>query len=130
MNEQDVERVAEEDVDQVDEADAGGAESLPGDPEAEKADAGADGRAGLVLDALARLPDKAILDEAALAKALHVAPRTLRRMVNRWQLPPPVPLGGRSVWYAGRVLAFIEAAMIRAEKDAEKNARRFRENFT
>jgi len=87
-------------------------------------------RAGVVLDELARLPERAMLDEGALAKALHVAPRTLRRMVNRWQLPPPVPLGGRSVWFAGRVLAFIEAGMIRAERDAEKNAKRFRELST
>lgn len=83
-----------------------------------------------VLDELARLPEKAILNEAALALALHVAPRTLRRMVNRWQLPPPVRLGGRSVWFAGRVLAHIEAAAIRAEKDAEKDARKFRRDFS
>lgn len=124
MNE--VEPGVEQAVDQVDQADAGGDAALP--PEAEKADEG--GGVGLVLDALARLPDKAILDEAALAGALHVAPRTLRRMVDRWQLPPSVRLGGRNVWYAGRVLAHIEAAMIRAEKDAERAARKYRENST
>jgi len=122
----------EQDVDQVDQADAGGAESLPddpgGDPAGEKIDE--DGQDGLVLDTLAKLPEKAILNEAAVAKALHVAPRTLRRVVARWQIPPAVTLGGRSVWFAGRVLAHIEAAAIRAEKDAERDARKFRENFT
>ena len=114
----------------VDHVDAGAGESLPGDPggdpQAEKADAG--GRGGLVLDALARLPERAILDEAALAKALHVAPRTLRRMVDRWQLPPAVRLGNRNVWYSGRVLSFIEASMIRAEQAGERAARKWREN--
>jgi len=118
------ERVVEEM--RMDEADAGGS---AGDAAGVEQDAPS-ARAGVVLDELARLPDKAILDEAALAKALHVAPRTLRRMVNRWQVPPGVRLGGRSVWFAGRVLAFIEAGMIRAERDAEKNAKRFRELST
>ena len=121
MNEQ-VEQDVEQTAEQV----------QPGDPPAlpaEPAQLDEHGK-GAVLDELAKLPEKAILDEAALAKALHVAPRTLRRMVNRWQLPPPVPLGGRSVWFAGRVLAHIEAAAIRAEKDAERAARKFRENFT
>ena len=99
------------------------------EPQDDEAPASA-GRSGLVLDELARLPEKAILDETALAKSLHVAPRTLRRMVNRWQLPPPVRLGGRGVWFAGRVLAHIEAAAMRAEKDAEKDARKFRQNFS
>jgi len=70
----------------------------------------------------------AILDEAALAAALHVAPRTLRRLVDRWQIPPPARLGNRNLWYAGRVLAHIDAAMVRAEKDAERAARKWREN--
>ncbi|HUS57224.1 MAG TPA: hypothetical protein VM141_01110 [Planctomycetota bacterium] len=129
MSEQDVEQTDEQTVDQ---ADAGGSESLPadpgGDPHGEKADE--NGQDGLVLDTLARLPEKTMLDEAALAKALHVAPRTVRRMVARWQIPPAVTLGGRSVWFAGRVLAHIEAAAERAAKGAERDARRFRENFT
>ncbi|HUT10562.1 MAG TPA: hypothetical protein VMY42_08700, partial [Thermoguttaceae bacterium] len=120
MNEQ-VEQDIERAVDRVDQADVGGSESLPADPEAEKGEA--DGRGGLVLDTLAGLPDKAIVNEAALAKALHVAPRTLRRMVARWQIPPAVTLGGRSVWFAGRVLAHIEAAAERAAKGAERDAR-------
>ena len=115
----------EQDVDHVD---AGGAESLPGDPEAEKADAGSKG--GLIIDELARLPERSLLDEAALARILHIAPRTLRRLVTRWQLPPGVNVGGRTYWFSGKVLDHIQAAADRAAKDAERNARKFRENFT
>ena len=114
MNEQ-----TEQTVGQVD---TGGVAAPPAEPEQ-------NGK-GVVLDELARLPEKAILDEVALSRALHVAPRTLRRMVNRWQLPPPVPLGGRSVWLAGKVLDHIQAAAERAARDAERDAKRFRGNFT
>ena len=79
---------------------------------------------GVILDDLARLPEKALLDEAQLAKALDVTPRTIRRMVSRFELPPPVSLGGRPVWFAGRVLAHIEAAAERAEREADRRAKK------
>ena len=79
---------------------------------------------GLLIDALARLPERTLLDEKRLASALGVTQRTVRRMVGRFELPPPVPLAGRSVWFAGRVLAHIEAAAERAERDAERRARK------
>ena len=81
---------------------------------------------GVLIDTLARLPDKAILDEARLAGALHVSRRTVRRMVSRFELPPPVSLAGRSVWLAGRVLRHIEIAVERAEREAERQARKIR----
>ena len=70
---------------------------------------------------------KAILDEKRLAKLLHVTHRTVRRMVQRFELPPPTRLAGRSVWIAGRVLAHIEAAAERAERDARRHAQRNRQ---
>ena len=59
-----------------------------------------------VITALAELPQKALLDESAMAKVFSVTPRTIRRMVQRFELPPPIPFAGRSIWLAGRVLAF------------------------
>jgi predicted DNA-binding transcriptional regulator AlpA len=78
---------------------------------------------GIVIG-LAALPDKAVLDVGALAAVLHVAPRTVRRMVYRCELPPPVPLGGRRVWLAGRVLAHLAESAERAEREAERQAAR------
>ena len=75
-------------------------------------------------DALARLPAAAILDESRLAGALCVTPRTVRRMVTRHELPPPVRLAGRSCWLAGRVLAHIDAACERAAREATREADR------
>ena len=81
---------------------------------------------GLLIDALANLPDKAIMDEARLARALRVTGRTVRRMVSRYELPPPIQLAGRSCWIAGRILRYIENAAERAERKAERDARRLR----
>ena len=82
---------------------------------------------GILIDTLARLPEKTILDEARLAHILQVSARTVRRMVMRFELPPSTKLAGRSVWMAGNVLAHIEAGMQRSERDAERYARRIRD---
>lgn len=79
---------------------------------------------GQLIEVLANLPEKAILDEKRLASVLGVTPRTVRRMVVRFELPPPVRLAGRSVWMAGHVLAHIQAAAERALSNAERQARR------
>ena len=80
-------------------------------------------KGGVQIEALARLPERTILDEVQLAKILCVASRTIRRKVSRFELPPPVPFGGRSVWLAGRILAHIESAAERAERDAKRAER-------
>lgn len=81
---------------------------------------------GLLIDALALLPEKAILDEARLASILQVTPRTIRRMVSRFELPPPVRLAGRSVWFVRHVLAHIEAAADGAQEEVKRLAGRIR----
>ncbi|MBI2192446.1 MAG: hypothetical protein HYU36_10735 [Planctomycetes bacterium] len=79
---------------------------------------------GFLVDALALLPEKTILDEARLAGVFGVTPRTVRRMVDRFELPPSVPLAGRSVWLAGRVLAYLDSKAREAEDEAGRNARK------
>ena len=81
---------------------------------------------GLALSELAELPARTIVDERRLADLLKVTGRTIRRMVRRNELPPPVPLAGRSCWVAGKVLAHIEAAADRAAQEAEREAARIR----
>jgi len=88
--------------------------------------AGPHGSAGFVLSDLAELPQRTILDEHALAGVLGVTTRTIRRMVQRHELPPAVPLAGRAVWFVGKVLAHVEAAADLAAKDADREARRTR----
>ena len=81
-------------------------------------------KTGLLIEVLALLPEKAMLDESKLAESLRVTTRTVRRMVSRFELPPPIPLGGRSVWMAGRILQHFEDAMERAGQRAVKEQQR------
>jgi predicted DNA-binding transcriptional regulator AlpA len=57
---------------------------------------------------LADLPAGSLLDERSLADVLSVSPRTLRRMVSRFELPPGVKLGARKLWTAGEVLGYLK----------------------
>ena len=82
---------------------------------------------GVIITRLAELPRGTLLDEKALAKVLSVTRRTIRRMVGRYELPPPVRFSGRSMWQAGRVLDWFEARADRLAREAERSARRLRE---
>ena len=73
-----------------------------------------------VYDALARLPERALVDEGAMARAFGVNGRTIRRMVNRHELPPPLKRAGRALWFAGRVLDWLEEEADLLAKDADK----------
>ena len=77
---------------------------------------------GLRITALAEMPEKSLLDEAALAKVLQVNKRTVRRMAGRFEIPPPIRLRGRSMWFAGKVLDYLEARAERLARDAERAA--------
>ncbi len=70
---------------------------------------------------------KTILDATRLSEIVGVSPRSLRRMVGRFELPPSIPFGGHSVWLAGKVLEHIEAAAETAQKKAERQTRRISE---
>jgi len=82
--------------------------------------------AGLVLDGLATLAPNALVDQAALAAALRVNPRTVRRMVARGELPEAVKLGSRRLWLAGRVVEHLAGRAERAEHEAERRLERIR----
>jgi len=73
-----------------------------------------------VLTFLAELPREALLDEGAMARAFGVSERTIRRMVERHELPPSVRNAGKSMWFAGRVLDWIEARAEEREKAAKE----------
>jgi predicted DNA-binding transcriptional regulator AlpA len=77
-----------------------------------------------IVTRLAELPGKALLDEQAMADAFGVSKRTVRRMVSRFEIPPPVSLAGKATWVAERVLAHIEGHAERAARKAEQEARR------
>jgi predicted DNA-binding transcriptional regulator AlpA len=81
-----------------------------------------------VIDILARMPERAILDEKAMAEVFGVTTRTVRRMVGRHEIPPGVPLAGKTAWMAGKVLAFLEQKLEQAEKSAMRRNEAFLKN--
>ena len=80
---------------------------------------------GVVITKLADLPERAMLDETALADALGITKRTVRRMVGRYELPPPIRFGGRATWQAGAILKWFEARAEKAFRAAEQRAEAF-----
>ncbi len=81
---------------------------------------GGQAEAGVCLVELAGLPDAAEMDARALAHALGVHEKTLRRMAQRGEIPPGIRLAGRSVWLAGRVRAWIQDRAEQAEQKAKR----------
>ncbi|HBC89308.1 MAG TPA: hypothetical protein DCZ94_20395 [Lentisphaeria bacterium] len=79
---------------------------------------------GLLVDELAKLPEKTIMDEGKLASILKISTRTLRRLVQRAEIPPPISLGGRSVWLSDRILAYLNTSAEQAEKEALNQIKR------
>ena len=76
--------------------------------------------APFVSTVLAAYPADTVLDQQALALALGVSSRTIRRMVSRYELPPGLALGGRKVWLAQKVREYLNS---RAEEVALESAR-------
>lgn len=79
---------------------------------------------GTIIDTLARMEPRTIINQIALAHALGVSTRTLRRLVARNELPPGVRLGARRVWLAGDVLGHLQHRTEKAAREAERTARR------
>ena len=84
---------------------------------------------GLVVQELAVLAPQTLLDETALAAALRVHPRTIRRMVMKSEIPPGVPQGNRRLWMAGRVLAHINRRLEDAEREVEEKEAALKKRF-
>lgn len=79
---------------------------------------------GTTITALTLLPTGTMLDERALAGVLRVSPRTIRRMVERGELPEGVKLGGRKIWISEKVIDYIAAQADRQAAEARKQAER------
>ncbi len=75
---------------------------------------------------LVEIPREALLDEKALADVFDICIRTVKRMVTRFELPPPIKIRGKSMWVVGRVLDWINSQAELAEREAMKQAQRVR----
>ena len=79
---------------------------------------------GIVKD-LGELPSGAIVREEDLARIFNKHPVSIKRAVERGELPRPVRLFGKPCWTAAAILGHVEARLEAAKREAEKEAKRF-----
>lgn len=80
----------------------------------------------LALDGLAKAQPGTLLNEHAMAECLAVSPRTLRRMVQRGQLPNGIKLGGRRMWVTEKVMEFLVDQSNELAQEARRLAHRYK----
>ncbi len=75
---------------------------------------------------LAQYADNDILTREGMCQVFKCAPRTVFRMAERFEIPPPLPLAGRSVWVVGRLKAWIIGVAQCKEEEALREAKRLK----
>ena len=68
--------------------------------------------------------DDDYLTRTGMRLIFQCSERTLFRMVERFEIPPAMPLAGRSVWVIGRLKAWIANVARHKEEEALKEAKR------
>jgi len=75
---------------------------------------------------LGRFNSEDFITKRELCGCFGCSERTLQRMVERYEIPPPTTLAGRKLWIVGKVRDWITEAANRKEAEALKEAKRFR----
>ncbi len=71
-----------------------------------------------IVMSLVKYDDGDYITKIGLAEAFGCSERTLQRMVERLELPPPTLLAGRKVWIVGKLRTWIRTAADRQEEEA------------
>jgi hypothetical protein len=74
--------------------------------------------------ALALLPPQTLISESKLAQMAGRHITSVKRAIQRGELPPPVPLFGINVWTAAAILEHISASLEAKRTAAAQTARR------
>lgn len=77
-----------------------------------------------IITTLAALHPNAIVTKAGIAHLFSRHLVSVKRAVERGELPPPCQLFGANVWTAGILIRHIERRLEQAARDAEKNTHR------
>ncbi len=80
---------------------------------------GSDAASSLGYPRFEKLEDGALVTESALAEVFGKHPVSIRRAVERGELPPPVRLMGKPVWTAGAIRRHLDLRLKEAAKEAE-----------
>src|SRR5262249_47284252 len=76
------------------------------------------------MTALAMLPPQTLISESRLAQMARRHVTSVKRAIQRGELPPPVPLFGANVWTVAAILEYINARLEAERTAAAQTARR------
>ena len=77
-----------------------------------------------IIATLGDLKPGAVITEAGLAYLFHRHVASVKRAVQRGELPPPCRLFGQPTWTVGTLLRHLEGRLDQAAKEAERAAQR------
>jgi len=77
-----------------------------------------------IVTELAKLGSGAIISEDALASLFSRCSTSVKRAIERGELPPSVRLFGKPCWTVGTLIAHIEMRLENAKMDMENERRR------
>ena len=77
-----------------------------------------------IVAALGELGSGPIITEEGLAHLFGRHPASIKRAVTRGELPQPARLLGRPAWTVGSIVRHIEARLVEAAKEAERQSRK------
>jgi len=77
-----------------------------------------------IVSTLGELGPGAVVTEEGLARLFSRHPASIKRAVQRGELPPPCRLFGRNTWTAGALVRHIEARLDEAARQATKMAQK------
>jgi predicted DNA-binding transcriptional regulator AlpA len=84
------------------------------------------GKPPSTLFTLGKFADEDYITKQELCEAFKCSPRTMQRMVERFEIPPPIWLAGRKVWIAGKLREWIAQNIERSETEAKEFAKKMR----
>lgn len=79
-----------------------------------------------VIAMLGELKPGAIITEEGMAHLFHRHVVSVKRAVQRGELPPPCRLFGASIWTVGSLIRYIERQLDAAAQEAAREAERLR----
>lgn len=82
------------------------------------------GSSGGIVRELGDLPPGAIIEEDAVARMFGRHAVSVKRAVERGELPPPVRMFGKPCWTVRVILDHIEARLDAAKREADKDVTR------
>ena len=80
-----------------------------------------------IIRRLGDLPPGTVINEDALAKMFGRCQVSIKRAIQRGELPPPVKLLGMPVWTAEKLLSHLNARLDKALKEEERTRKKFQD---